>query len=207
MPSLPSMLMESKSYKTYFMYITNKKRRPVLQPIYLCGQPINETNQVTTLGVVITNDLSWKAHITNLINKASKRLLVLRKYKYVLPRKAMERLYISILEYGDVIYDNSPISTVQTLDQVQHQAALLCTRGYRHSDYNKLRKELNWEPLSDRRKMHRLIIFYKMKNNIYPKYLSTSLKPNNNNTYNLRTIGNLRPRHSRLTNSYKSFFP
>ena len=112
-----------------------------------------------------------------------------------------------ILEYGDVIYDNGTISTVQTLDQLQRQAALICTGGYRHSDYTKLLKELNWEPLRDRRKIHKLILFYKIKRKIYPNYLSKYIVTTNENTYNLRTTNELTPRYSRLNNSFKSFFP
>ena len=197
--------------KTFYMYITNKRNRPILQPIYLCGQQINESKEITTLGVVITNNLSWRPHISNLIAKASKRLLVLRRYKYILPRKALETLYISmirpVLEYGDVIYDNCPLSSAQTLDQVQRQAALICTGGYRHSSYSKLLSELNWEPLHERRKSHKLTIFYKIKNKISPKYLYNLLPKTNETTYNLRNNNNIRPRYSRLSNSIKSFFP
>ena len=113
-----------------------------------------------------------------------------------------------VLEYGDVIYDNCTLSTAHSLDQVQRQAALLCTGGYRHSNYKKLLKELNWEQLSERRKMHKLTIFYKIKRNIYPKYLLKSLPVNNNqNNYNFRNQNVIRPRDSRLKISMSSFFP
>ena len=131
--------------KTFYMRITNRKNQLPLPPLYLCGEPISETTQIKTLGVIITTDLSWNAHINNIIARASKRLTVMKRYRYCLPRKALETIYISmirpILEYGDVLYDNCPLSTGRFLEQLQRQAALVCTGGYRHTDYK------NWETL------------------------------------------------------------
>ena len=112
-----------------------------------------------------------------------------------------------VLEYGDVLYDNCPAYLGQQLEKVQRQAALICTGGYKHTDYKNLLKELNWQSLSDRRKLHKLVIFYKIKNNIYPGYLSKFLNQNQNSNYNLRNTRNLRPRYSRLQKSINSYFP
>ena len=112
-----------------------------------------------------------------------------------------------ILEYGDVLYYNSPLSIGRSIEQVQRRAALACTGGYRHTSYKNLLHELNWEPLYTRRKNHKLIIFYKITNNIYPKYLHDLLIKNTHQTYQLRHTHHFRPRQSRLTTSHNSFFP
>ena len=83
--------------KTNFMRIINKKKLNRLPTIYLCDQPIQESESITTLGVTITRDLSWNAHIKHLISKSSKRLLVIRRFKQCLSRKALETLYISMI--------------------------------------------------------------------------------------------------------------
>ena len=143
--------------------------------------------------------------------KATKRLLVLRKYRLILPRKALETLYISmirpVLEYGNVLYDNCTQQNRLKLENIQRQAALICTGGYRHTDYNNLLKELNWESLTNRRKLHKLVILYKIINKTYPNYLQVFLNLNQNQTHNTRQRHNFRPRYSRLDNSFKSFFP
>ena len=197
--------------KTFYMRITNRNHQQPLPTIYLCGEPITETTQIKTLGVTLTKNLSWGVHINNIISRASKRLLVMRKYRFCLSRKALETIYISmirpILEYGNVLYDNCPASTGRSIESIQRQAALICTGGYKHTDYKNLLSELNWETLCDRRKLHKLVIFYKIKNKIYPDYLSSYLKTNQNSTYNLRHTNEQRPRFSRLNNSFKSFFP
>ena len=91
--------------------ITNRKHQTPLPNLFLCGEPIKETTQITTVGVTITNDLSWNTHIRNIITKSSKQLLVMKKYRHCLPHKSLETIYISmirpILEYGNNICSSS----------------------------------------------------------------------------------------------------
>jgi hypothetical protein len=44
--------------------------------------------------------------------------------------------------------------------------------GTRLVSLNNLYLETGWDKLKNRREMHRLVYFYKMKNNISPQYLS-----------------------------------
>ena len=151
--------------KTYFMVISLKKQKPIYGPILLNNTTLKETNEIKSLGLTITNNLSWQSHIFNLIKKASIRLFILNKYKYILPRSALITIYLSlirpILEYGDVIYDSAPLSTVQPLENLQRQAALACSGAYRHTKHQNLLNELGWEPLTTRRLHHKLIVFFK----------------------------------------------
>ena len=111
-----------------------------------------------------------------------------------------------ILEYGLIIYDNCSSSAAQTIERVQRQAALACTGAYRHTSYNSLLTELNWESLSSRRHIYKLITYYKIIHNIYPPYLSKLLPQPPPATYNLRRPQPLRPKHNRLTSTYNSYF-
>ena len=85
-------------HKTLYMYITNKRRRPQLGPIMLDNTVIAEASSHTNLGLLITNKLSWTSHISMVTEKAQRRLNVLARYKFILPRAVMEWLYITI--YG-----------------------------------------------------------------------------------------------------------
>ena len=51
-------------FKTLYMYITNKRRRPQLGPIMLDNTVIAEVASHTNLGILITNKLSWNSHIS-----------------------------------------------------------------------------------------------------------------------------------------------
>ena len=112
-----------------------------------------------------------------------------------------------ILKYGDVIYDNTSLSIGQSLENIQRQAAIACTGAYRHTKHSSLLSEVGWEPLSSRRRQHRLSLFYKIYNNIYPGYLSRFLVYSQNSGYNLRNSNILVPRFSRLSKSFHSYFP
>ena len=170
-----------------------------------------ETNKLKSLGLTITNKLSWNDHILSLISKASKRLFVLRKHKNILPRQALEKIYTTmirpILEYGDVIYDNASLSIGQSLENIQRQAAIACTGAYRHTKHKTLLSEVGWETFSSRRRQHKLCLFFKIFKHIYPGYLFRFLVFSANSGYNLRNNHVLIPRFSRLTISFHSFFP
>ena len=193
------------------MLLTLKKNPPPLNPIIFNNTTIKQTPSLTSLGVTITQNLSWNEHIFKQIDKASKRLFILRKYKYLLPRIALERIYISmirpVLEFGNVIYDSSSLSTGQALETIQRQAAIIVSGAYRHTSHNLLLYELGWNDLASRRTHHKLCIFYKIYHHIYPQYLYSHLNFPNQTNYNLRTQRTLEPRHTRLTSSMNSFFP
>ena len=126
------------------------------------------------------------------------------------PRKALVQIYLAmirpILEFGDVIFDSCSLATGQAIESIQRQAALICTGGYRHTSYASLLSELNWQSLTDRRRMHKLILFYKIYYNIYPPYLHSFLTYNPN-IRTLRTTQVLRPRQTRLAITTNSYFP
>jgi hypothetical protein len=52
------------------------------------------------------------------------------------------------------------------------QAARIVTGATTLCSIEKLYNDLKWETLSERREKHKLITFYKMKNNLTPEYFS-----------------------------------
>lgn len=63
-----------------------------------------------------------------------------------------------VLEYGDIVWDNCSDQSCKLLEDVQIEAGrITCITGMRcNSSRSKLYKELGWEPLSERRKKHKL---------------------------------------------------
>ena len=193
------------------MYITNKTRRPHIMPIFLDKIVITEVHSHRDLGLIISNNLSWKEHINCIIEKALKRLNVISRYRELLPRSVLVNLYITmvrpVLEYCNIIYDNSPAYLKIKLENVQRRAALLCTGAYRHTESKRLLNELCWKSLGERRLEHKLVQFYKIINNIYPTYLKNLIPQLNVPLYNFRTVQQYKIPILRLTNSAQSFFP
>ena len=197
--------------KTHFMVLSHKRKKPKLNPIIFNNTQIGETASVVSLGVTITQSLSWNEHVYKLINKASKRMFILSQFRNLLPRIALERIYTSmirpVLEFGDVLYDSVSLSTARALETIQRQSAIICSGAYRHTKHTILLSDLGWELLSERRKQHKLILFYKIYHRIYPDYLYKHLNFTTPTNYNLRNTQILTPRHTKLTSSFNSFFP
>jgi hypothetical protein len=61
------------------------------------------------------------------------------------------------------------------IEKVQYHAALAITGTWQGTSRNKLYDELGWESLSDRRWLRRLILLYKIRNNMTPLYLRNNL--------------------------------
>ena len=99
-----------------------------------------------------------------MIDKASKGINVIRKLKFHIPRHALVSLYKSfirsILEYGDVIYDQpSNASFSDKIESIQYNAALAVTGTIRGTSKDKLYKELGFEYLCSKRLLKRIYLF------------------------------------------------
>ena len=126
-------------------------------------------------------------------------------------RKAINYMTIirPILQYGCILFDNCNIQEMELLDSVQYDAARVCTGAICNTNKEKLLNELGWQKLSTRRQFHKLVMFYKIKNDLVPPYLQqVPLDPISNlSPYNTRNSFRVRPLRAR-TNKYKnSFFP
>ena len=80
---------------------------------------ITEVMSQTNIGLVTTNNLSWKLRISMVTYKAQKRFNVIARYKNILSQLALECLYVTmihrVIEYGDVIHDIGPPYAVQLI--------------------------------------------------------------------------------------------
>ena len=133
------------------------------------------------------------------------------RLKYEIDRKSLEIIYTTfirpILEYADVIWDNCSDYEKQELEKIQPEAARIATGASKLISIRNLYNEICWETLEKRRINHKLILFYKMYNNLTPDYLS-SLVPSSLNEvshYNLRNANDVQTINAR-TASY-SFLP
>ena len=196
-----------KSLSVVFSAKVNKPHHP---PVCLGESAIPEATSHTHLGITLSSNLSWNAHITRIVNKASQRIALLRRFKFKLSRKALITLYFSmvrpILEYGCVLFDNCGQGLSDLLESIQYEAAKICTGALRHTSHVKLLQELGWPTLACRRKYFKLILFYKMTHNLTPPYLSSLLPPPNTGRP-LRQFRSLRNIQCRTQRFDRSFLP
>ena len=79
------------------------------------------------LSIFLSKDGSWDFHIGKSIDRAWKRIGVMR----LLDRLSLQIIYFSFIrpisEYGDVIWDNLSQEMKDQLDKVQNEAARIVT--------------------------------------------------------------------------------
>ena len=139
-------------------------------------QQIKEVQSHKHLGLYLTNDGSWHDYIQYIKEKAWAWVNTMRKLKFKLDRKSLEIIYTTfirpILEYGNM-YGTTVLITRKNTKKIQHEAVRIATGSTRlisvHNHYN----EIKWESFQKRRDDHKATFFFKVKNNLVPKYLSS----------------------------------
>lgn len=155
------------------------------------GPFIQKVDSHIHLGVNLQYDGGWKQHINSIHEKACIRLNLLKLVKYKLCRCSLKKIYFSfirpVLEYADIVWDNCYDREVKLLEDIQVTAARIISGLRSNSSRSALYDELGIDLLSDRRKVHKLTLFYKMAHGLAPKYLQDLLMPcTPQNNYSLR---------------------
>jgi hypothetical protein len=200
--------------KTKELLISNKAPRPH-PPLYLDNQQITRVTQHKHLGIHLSNNLGWKKHIDETASKANRCLGILRPLKFILDRASLETLYKSfirpILEYADIVWDapDAHRHGLDVLERVQTEAARLVTGATARCSTENLYKEIGWESLSLRRKLHRSTMMFKTMTGLAPESLLQKI-PNQvaaRTRYQLRNRGDIQAPMTRLVSYSQSFFP
>ena len=172
---------------------------------------VSQASSQKHLGLTLDNRLTFDEHLTNVSNKISKTIGLLRKLQNILPRPALLTIYKCFirphLDYGDIIYDQAyKVSFHQKLESIQYNAAFALNGAIRGSSREKLYQELGLKSLQLRRWYRKLCCFYKIYNKQAPGYL-TELIPTRNEAYQTRHLNNT-PFLSFKHNFFKNtFFP
>jgi hypothetical protein len=208
-------LVEFSTPKTKEMLISTKREEIIHPPIVLNGAVVESVKHHKHLGVTLKADLKWDMHVENMANKAKKRLAVMKGLKFKLDRRSLETMYLAfvrpVLEYGDALWDSPHLNdhSLDELDTIQNNAARVVTGATARCTIASLESELHWKPLKDRRKEHRLALFYKIKNNLAPKYMVDLIPPRvqDRTHYGLRNRALLDIPATRIQAHTRSFYP
>jgi ribonuclease P/MRP protein subunit RPP40 len=157
--------------KCFVMTISHKKTNTGFN--YSMGQQVLErVSDYPYLGVTISDDLSWSKHINNVRASANKTLGVLCRNLWSCKKPIKDLAYKSLvrpkLEYASAVWDPYHSKDIDTLEMVQRRAARFVCRDYRREEgvVTELLKDLEWPSLADRRCRSRLILLYKIVNNL-----------------------------------------
>ena len=109
-------------------------------------------------------------------SKAWSRINLLRSQKFDLDRRSLQTMYFSfirpVLEYADVVWNNCTDQQSEDLEKNQLEAGRIVSGTTKLVSTENLYAELGWLKLSERRKLHKLYLFYKMQNGLVPDYLA-----------------------------------
>ena len=158
---------------------------------------INEVTSHKHLGLIFSDDGSWHEHIDHVKAKSWFRLNIMRKLTFQLDRKPHGIIYTSfirtLLEYSNVVLDNCTQYESKDLETIQNEAARIVTGATKLKSLQSLYIETSWQSLACRRQKSKLVLFYKMQNEMTPEILSSLAPPTVGSTtrYRLRSESDL----------------
>ena len=160
--------------KTEFMVISSRRKLQSLTDytmnIHIYGVPINQSNQSKSLGLIIDENLSWKAHVHEISKKVSSGIGALKRVR---PFVSMHRQCILQLKYTKVLSSHTliiaalygmacPSSLVRNfknfeivLSEISQNLAMIYT------SFRFLLNSLGWDNLSVRRANQKANLMYK----------------------------------------------
>ena len=148
----------------------------------LNGDILKQVEGNPYLGTILSKDMKWHKHISNVTKKASSTLGFLRRNLRTCPIECRQTAYISlvrsIMEYGVTVWKPFLKKNINCLEHVQHQAARFITKDYKSREkgcVTKMLNDLDIPSLQIRRKEARLTTMYNVVNELLPALPPSSL--------------------------------
>ena len=157
-----------------------RKKTPTIVNYNIRGHLLECVPSSKYLGLIISNDLSWKKHIQSISTTANRTLSLLQRNIYHCPQPIKTMSYKSLvrpqLEYCSTIWDPHNKCYINQLESIQNRAARFILNDYRrYSSVTHMKSLIGLESLESRRKLNKAILFYKMQNNLVD--LNLQLRP------------------------------
>ena len=156
--------------KCEFLRVTNQ-RNPILHTYYIENSPIKEVPSTKYLGVTIDNKLTFNDHIQTITNKANQiNAFIYRNLRHC-PSTVKCNCYRSmvrpVLEYASSVWDPHTLNNINRIEAVQRRAARFCLNEFSsYSSVTNMLSTLNLPPLQQRRERAKLIMMYKIINDL-----------------------------------------
>lgn len=179
------------SNKTKYMLFSNSQIQTLPQISTLQGQVIERVSNYKYLGFLLDEDLTFNSHVSNLVQKLKVKLGFYYRNKACFNLKARKELvtstFVSVLDYGDILYMHASKSMLRSLDSVYHSALRFITGAKYSTHHCDLYSISGCHPLSVRRQLHWLTFIYKAVIGLLPSYLLLLFSWSSNKRYNLRS--------------------
>lgn len=154
---------------------------PPLNSYLINAMPIEHVSSIKYLGVQLSADLTWNAHIDAITSKASKTLGFIRRHLHHANWKTKLTAYTSLvrskIEYASFIWNPHQIYLTNKLESIQNKAARFITSNYLcHSSITSIKASLNLPSLEKRRLLALLSHFHKLYHN-HSSFATTYILP------------------------------
>ena len=97
--------------------------------LFIDGITLERETVTKFLGVIIDENVTWKAHINTISTKISKSIGILYRARLIIPRKQLNQLYFSFvhiyLNYANIAWDSTQKTKLSTLYRQQMHAIRL----------------------------------------------------------------------------------
>lgn len=147
-----------------------KKRKQIESQYFINNNPITKELTYKYLGVILSSDCSWNAHIEEVVLKAGRAMNFIQRNLKCSQPNLKTTAYLTcvrpILEYACAVWDPAQKTLIDKLEKIQNRAARFVLGRYgRKESCTEMKKMLNWEPLSVRREKLRLKFLYSIVKN------------------------------------------
>lgn len=170
----------------------NHRSTPVINDYsinFLDGTPMQEVEQLKYLGVHLDAQMTFKPHMDSIIKNVNYRLRTLWSsidcFTLSVRKRIATQLLLTILDYADVVYQNSSVTNLHSLDVIYNSLCRFILRCPYRTNHCNMYASLNWTSLTVRRQLHWLQFIFKCIYQNYRSYSKELLCPLIS-TYNLR---------------------
>ena len=143
------------------------------------GVCIEKVSEYKYLGIWLDDKLSFKFHVDNLATKLRQKIGFLYRNSASFPmpcrKRIVQAVFMSVLDYGDVVYRHASSTTLKPLDSAYHSALRFITGDKYDTHHCLLYDKVGWPSLTLRRSYHWYLFIYKAIIGKLPPYISSLL--------------------------------
>jgi hypothetical protein len=140
-----------------------------IDPIVINGNELEICSSVKYLGVLIDDQLNWKAQIENVSTKLNKQIGILKYARTKLKKSALRTIYLSlshsILLYGLEIWGTALPTILNPVKIAQNKLLRVITFSHKRTSIDPIAKQLNILPLQYEIQHRTLLAAYKVIGN------------------------------------------
>ena len=191
------------NFDKYQCMLLGHKNKERTVNISIERENVEQSQSIKILGVHLDEQLNFSYHISEICKRTSRQVGILNRLRNLIPSNAKLHLYKSAilphLTYCHLVWHFSRASDRRKLERLQERA-LRAVFNNKSDTYGFLLQQAKLTTLYDRRLQDILILMYKVKNGLTPKYISDLFQANSEDrTYNLRNSDFSLPRYNTVT--------